>query len=64
MIYFLIYLWIGVIATGMYHAASRNLRSPVKPRTIDYFLITFFWPIPISIALFIIITALIRGDLP
>lgn len=60
MIYALIYLWVGVVMAGFFHMGVTTNKFPTKPTTLDYFLVTFLWPIPALIALYTIISDIIK----
>lgn len=60
MIYFLIYVWLGIVVAGFYHSSIMRYRMP-HATIKDYLLVILFWPIPTFIAIFSIIKWILFG---
>lgn len=55
MVYVLVYLWVGVILSAMYRNGCVCGKFPTKPNTIDYFVVTFFWPVAVIVSLLVVV---------
>ena len=59
--YAIIYLFIGVLITGLYHKGATTSKFPVQPTLMDLILVNLFWPIPVGIIIYTILHDLFKG---